>query len=490
MLSKELKEKYRVVIGLEVHSQLQTESKIFASDPNQFGVDANTNISVITLGHPGVLPKLNKKAVEFAVKIGLACNCQIAEWQYFDRKNYFYPDLPKGYQITQDKTPICGPGYYTIKFKNADGEAVEKAIKIHHIHLEEDAGKSIHIEGESDTLLDYNRAGTPLIEMVTEPCLESGEEAAAFMLEIRKLVRYLGISDGNMEEGSLRCDVNVSVMLKEATEFGTKVEIKNMNSMRFIQKAIEYEVERQIVAVENGEKIIQETRSFDPSTNTTSGMREKETMNDYRYFPEPDLPPFEVKKAWIESIKAEMPSLPNELYSKYVTEYKLVDYDANILTESKEIAQYFEEICKKTINFKAASNWMMGPIKSYLNENNEEIVNFKLSAAKIAEIINLIDNGIVSFSAASQKIFPELITNSEKNPMQVAEEQNLIQQSNSDSLQALIDEVLEANTDKVKEYKAGKKGLIAMFMGEVMKKSKGSADPKITNKLLAESLSK
>lgn len=490
MLTEELKAKYKVVIGLEVHVQLQTESKIFASDPNQFGVDANTNISVITLGHPGVLPKLNKKAVEFAVKIGLACNCQIAEWQYFDRKNYFYPDLPKGYQITQDKTPICGPGYYTIKFKNADEEAVEKAVKIHHIHLEEDAGKSIHIDGETDTLLDYNRAGTPLIEMVTEPCLESGEEAAAFMLEIRKLVRYLGISDGNMEEGSLRCDVNVSIMLKDATEFGTKVEIKNMNSMRFIQKAIEYEIERQIIAIENGENIIQETRSFDPITNSTSGMREKETMNDYRYFPEPDLPPFEVKKAWIDRINSEMPSLPNDLFAKYVTDYKLTEYDANILTESKEIAQYFEEICKKTTNFKAASNWMMGPIKSYLNENNQEIVNFKLGAEKIAETINLIDTGIVSFSAASQKIFPELVANSEKNPMQVAEEQNLIQQSNSDSLQALIDEVLAANGGKVKEYKAGKKGLIAMFMGEVMKKSKGSADPKITNKLLTESLSK
>lgn len=488
MLDKAIKDKYKVVIGLEVHAQLQTQSKIFAPDPNQFGADANTNISVITLGHPGVLPKLNKKAVEFAVKLGLACNCQIAEWQHFDRKNYFYPDLPKGYQITQDKTPICGPGFYTIKFKNAEGEPIEKAVKIHHIHLEEDAGKSIHIDGETDTLLDYNRAGTPLVEMVTEPCISSGEEAAAFMTEIRKLVRYLDICDGNMEEGSLRCDVNVSVMLKTATQFGTKVEVKNMNSMRFIQKAIEFEIDRQIIAVENGEKIIQETRSFDPATNSTSGMREKETMNDYRYFPEPDLPPFEVTQNWVDTIKSAMPHLPNELYKKYITDYKLTDYDASLLTDNKETANYFEDICKKSTNFKAASNWINGPIKSYLNENSLEIVNFKLAPEKIAETINLIDANKVSFSVASQKILPELIKNTDKTALQIATEQNLIQESNSESLQALIDEVLISNPDKVKEYKSGKKGLLAMFMGEVMKKSKGSADPKLTSKLLAETL--
>jgi aspartyl-tRNA(Asn)/glutamyl-tRNA(Gln) amidotransferase subunit B len=490
MLKNEIREKYRVVVGLEVHAQLQTESKIFASDPNQFGVDSNTNISAITLGHPGVLPKLNKKAVEFAVKLGIACNCKIAEWQYFDRKNYFYPDLPKGYQITQDKTPICGPGEYLIKFKDAQGAPIEKAVKIHHIHLEEDAGKSIHIEDETDTLLDYNRAGTPLVEMVTEPCIESGEEAAAFMTEMRRLVRYLGICDGNMEEGSLRCDVNVSVMLKDAKEFGTKVEVKNMNSMRFIQKAIEHEIERQIIAVENGEKIIQETRSFDPDTNTTSGMREKETMNDYRYFPEPDLPPFEVKQAWVEAIKTIMPSLPNDLYAKFVNTYKLTEYDATLLIESKEIAQYFEQICQNTTNYKASANWLNGPIKSYLNDNNKEIVNFEIEAEKIAETINLIESGTVSFSAASQKLFPILVQQPHKTAIEIATEQNLIQQSNSDSLQALINEVLSNNTDKVKEYKAGKKGLLAMFMGEVMKKSKGNADPKMTSKLLTETLAK
>jgi aspartyl-tRNA(Asn)/glutamyl-tRNA(Gln) amidotransferase subunit B len=489
MLSKEIRAKYKVVVGLEVHAQLQTESKIFAPDHNQFGAEVNTNISVITLGHPGVLPKLNKKAVEFAIKLGLACNCKIAKWQYFDRKNYFYPDLPKGYQITQDKTPICGPGEYLIKFKNANGESVEKAVKIHHIHLEEDAGKSIHIEGETDTLLDYNRAGTPLVEMVTEPCIESGEEAAAFMTEIRKLVRYLDICDGNMEEGSLRCDVNVSVMLKDATEFGTKVEVKNMNSMRFIQKAIEYEVERQIVAVENGEKIIQETRSFDPANNTTSGMREKETMNDYRYFPEPDLPPFEVSEEWVNEVKAEMPSLPNELFAKYTEKYGLSEYDATQLTDSKDIAMFFEEVSSLTNNIKAASNWIMGPIKSYLNENSLEITDFKVTGENIADLINIIDEGTVSYTAATQKVLPELIKNINQKPLQIIAELNLTQQSNSDSLQTLIDEVLAANPDKVKDYKGGKKGLLAMFMGEVMKKSKGTADPKVTSQLIAETLS-
>jgi aspartyl-tRNA(Asn)/glutamyl-tRNA(Gln) amidotransferase subunit B len=291
-----------------------------------------------------------------------------------------------------------------------------------------------------------------------------------------------------MEEGSLRCDVNVSVMLHNAKEFGTKVEIKNMNSMRFIQKAVEFEIERQITAVESGEKIIQETRSFDPATNTTSGMREKETMNDYRYFPEPDLPPFEVKKDWIDAVKSMMPSLPNELFTKYVNTYQLTDYDANSLIESKEIAQYFEQICKKTTNFKSASNWLNGPIKSYLNENNQEIVNFELGAEKIAETINLIDSGTISFSAASQKLFPILVANPSNSVLEIAQNENLIQQSNSDSLQTLINEVLIANAEKVKEYKAGKKGLLAMFMGEVMKKSKGTADPKLTSKLLAETL--
>jgi aspartyl-tRNA(Asn)/glutamyl-tRNA(Gln) amidotransferase subunit B len=490
MLTKEIREKYRVVIGLEVHAQLQTNSKIFAPDPNRFGDEPNTNISAITLGHPGVLPKLNKKALEFAMRMGIACGCEINRWQYFDRKNYFYPDLPKGYQITQDKTPICLAGNFPVKFKNSSGELVEKSVKIHHIHLEEDAGKSIHIAGETDTLLDYNRAGTPLIEMVTEPCIESGEEAAAFMTDVRRLVRYLEICDGNMEEGSLRCDVNVSVMLKDAKEFGTKVECKNMNSMKFIQKAIDYEIERQILAVESGEKIIQETRTFDPSTGKTSGMREKETMNDYRYFPEPDLPPFSISEEWLSAIKKAMPSLPNELFDKYTKQFGLSDYDASQLIDSKEVAVYFESICKNNSNYKAIANWVNGPIKGYLNDTGLSISNFELPGKSIAELIKMIDDGKISNNTASQLIFPELIKDNSKTAMQIAESQNLILQDNTDSLQALIDEVLVKNAEKVLEYKKGKKGLISLFIGEVMKQSKGKADPKTVAKMVGENLVK
>jgi aspartyl-tRNA(Asn)/glutamyl-tRNA(Gln) amidotransferase subunit B len=482
-----VRDKYQVVVGLEVHCQLLTHSKIFAPDPNMFGTEANTNIGLITLAHPGVLPKLNKKAVEYAVKIGLACNCAINNWQYFDRKNYFYPDLPKGYQITQDKTPICLGGHYNIRYTNASGQQSTKTVQIHHIHLEEDAGKSLHADGTTDTLLDYNRAGTPLIEMVTEPCIESGEQAAAFMYEMRKLVRYLGIGDGNMEEGSLRCDVNVSVMLKGATQYGTKVEIKNMNSMRFIQKAIDYEVDRQISTLESGGSIVQETRSFNPDTNTTSGMREKETMNDYRYFPEPDLPPFEVSPAWVHQIAQQMPALPNTLFEKLTDTYKLPAYDANLLTENSAVAQFFEKTCNITSNYKAVSNWIMGPIKSYLNDNALEIEALLIKPEHIAELISLIDDGKISFSVG-QKIFTKLTENPSHTALQIAQAENLLQQSNSDALQVIVNEVLAAWPDKVKEYKNGKKGLMAMFVGEVMKKSRGTADPKLTNQLLTSAL--
>jgi aspartyl-tRNA(Asn)/glutamyl-tRNA(Gln) amidotransferase subunit B len=482
-MKKEIRDKYEIVIGLEVHAQLQTESKIFAADAASFGGLPNTHISPITLGHPGTLPKLNKKAVEFAMKMGLACNSQIAENQYFDRKNYFYPDLPKGYQITQDKTPICVGGGVKVKLSTG-----EKTVRFHHIHLEEDAGKSLHAEGSTDSLLDYNRAGTPLIEMVTEPEIKSAEEAATFMTEVRKLVRYLGICDGNMEEGSLRCDVNISVMPVGSKVFGTKVEIKNMNSMRFIQKAIEYETIRQIEAIENGDKLIQETRSFDPATGRTSGMREKETQNDYRYFPEPDLVPLTISETWLSEVKNRMPALPWELFEKFTKQYNLPEYDANVLTDSREVAEYFEATCGFTKNYKAVSNWIMGSVKSYLNDNNLEINELSLTSERLGALINLIDEGKVSTSTAAQQIFPEMLIDVTKTPLQIAEAKNLIQQSNTDTLQALINEVLANNPAKVKEYKSGKKGLLGMFMGEIMKKSKGSADPKVTTELLQKTL--
>jgi len=482
-VNQEIRNKYEVVIGLEVHAQLQTESKIFAADSASFGAAPNTHISPITLGHPGTLPKLNRKAVEYAIKMGFAAGSKISEYQYFDRKNYFYPDLPKGYQITQDKTPICIGGGVKVKLSTG-----EKVVRFHHIHLEEDAGKSLHAEGSSDSLIDYNRAGTPLIEMVTEPEIKSSEEAAQFMTEVRKLVRYLHICDGNMEEGSLRCDVNISVMPVGSKVFGTKVEIKNMNSIRFIQKAIDYEVVRQIEAVEAGEKIIQETRNFDPATGRTSGMREKESMNDYRYFPEPDLVPLHISEELLNQVKAQMPALPWELFEKFTKTYGLPDYDAGVLTDSREVAEYFDATCQFTKNYKAASNWIMGTVKSYLNDNHLEIEQLTVTPEKLAQLINLVDEGKVSTSTASQQIFPVMITDTSASPLQIAEAKNLIQQSNTDTLQSLIDEVLAANPAKVKEYKNGKKGLLGMFMGDIMKKSKGSADPKVTTALLQKTL--
>lgn len=482
-MNQEIRNKYEVVIGLEVHAQLQTESKIFAADSASFGAAPNTHISPITLGHPGTLPKLNRKAVEYAIKMGFAAGSKISEYQYFDRKNYFYPDLPKGYQITQDKTPICIGGGVKVKLSTG-----EKVVRFHHIHLEEDAGKSLHAEGSSDSLIDYNRAGTPLVEMVTEPEIKSSEEAAQFMTEVRKLVRYLHICDGNMEEGSLRCDVNISVMPVGSKVFGTKVEIKNMNSIRFIQKAIDYEVVRQIEAVEAGEKIIQETRNFDPATGRTSGMREKESMNDYRYFPEPDLVPLHISEDLISQVKAQMPALPWELFEKFTKTYGLPDYDAGVLTDSREVAEYFDATCQFTKNYKAASNWIMGTVKSYLNDNHLEIEQLTITPEKLAQLINLVDEGKVSTSTASQQIFPVMVTDTSASPLQIAEAKNLIQQSNTDTLQSLIDEVLAANPAKVKEYKNGKKGLLGMFMGDIMKKSKGSADPKVTTALLQKTL--
>jgi aspartyl-tRNA(Asn)/glutamyl-tRNA(Gln) amidotransferase subunit B len=482
-MDQSIRDKYQPVIGLEVHAQLSTKSKIFASDSTEFGQLPNTNISVITLGHPGTLPKLNKKAVEFAIKMGLACNCEINRYSFFDRKNYFYPDLPKGYQTTQDKAPICKGGEVTIKTK--DGE---RTIRLNRIHMEDDAGKNMHLAGEVDTLVDYNRAGVPLIEIVTEPDIRTSDEAFALMTEIRKLVRYLDVCDGNMEEGSLRCDANISVMLKGATQYGKKVEVKNMNSMRNVQRAIDYEIERQIELVEKGEEIFSETRQFDATTGDTHGMRTKEELNDYRYFPEPDLQPLKVSQEWLNEIKASMPPLPSVLYNKFVKEYKLPEYDAAVLSDTKEIALFFDELCTMTKNYKAASNWVMGPVKSYLNELTLHIDKFPVSIQSLADLIALIDSNKVSNTAATQKIYPELLKGSRKTPLQIAEELNLIQESNSNALVPIVEEVLAKYPAKVAEYKGGKTGILSMFMGEVMKATKGKADPKVATELLKERL--
>jgi aspartyl-tRNA(Asn)/glutamyl-tRNA(Gln) amidotransferase subunit B len=480
-MEKAIRDKYTVVIGLEVHAQLLTKSKIYATDATTYGSAPNTNLSVITLGHPGTLPKLNRQVVEYAIKMGLACHCEISRFNIFDRKNYFYPDLPKGYQLTQDRTPICKGGYVTISTK-----AGKKDIVLNRIHIEEDAGKLIHLSGEQDSLVDFNRAGVPLI--VTEPALRSSEEAYAYLTEVRKLVRYLEICDGNMEEGSLRCDANVSVMLNGATQYGKKVEIKNMNSIRNVQRAIDHEAERQIELLEQGIPIASETRTFDANDGRSYGMRTKEELNDYRYFPDPDLSPMIVSEEWLERIRKSMPSLPNELFAKFVSEYKLPEYDAQVLTDTKDVASYFEAVCALTSNFKAASNWTMGPVKSYLNELGLTADEFPLRPVIIAEIIALIDSGKINFAIASNKIFPELLKNPTKSALEVAQQLNVLQDSSQDSILPIVEQVIKEFPLKVEEYKNGKKAIITMFMGEIMKRSKGKADPKLASELLTKKL--
>ncbi|NIJ51117.1 Asp-tRNA(Asn)/Glu-tRNA(Gln) amidotransferase subunit GatB [Dyadobacter arcticus] len=488
-ITDELLAAYETVIGLEVHCQLLTESKLFARDCNVFGAEPNTNIGPLTLALPGTLPKINKKAVEYAIRLGLACGCTISKKTIFDRKNYFYPDLPKGYQISQDKKPICDKGSVTISSKNTDGQTVEKVIRFHHIHLEEDAGKSVHDGSYTETLLDYNRAGTPLVEMVSEPDLRSAEETGAFVTEIRRLVRYLQISDGNMEEGSLRCDVNVSVRKKGAPEYGTKVEIKNMNSIRNMMRAINFEERRQVALLEGDQDVQQETRMFEVESGQTYGMRVKETMNDYRYFPDPDLSPVVISDEWLASIKAAMPALPQELREKFVQQYGIPVYDAIVLTDTREIALYFEAVCALTNAYKSVSNWLMGPVKSYLNEHDSNIDLFQMNPTNLAALIALSESGVVSHSVASQKIFPILLNEPDRAPLDIATANNWLQNSNTNELESLVDEVISSMQDKVTAYKKGKKGLIGLFVGEVMKKSNNTADPKMVNQLLARKLS-
>jgi aspartyl-tRNA(Asn)/glutamyl-tRNA(Gln) amidotransferase subunit B len=482
-MEKSIRDKYTSVIGLEVHAQLLTKTKIYNADSTAYGSLPNTNVGVITLAHPGALPRLNKKVVEYAIKMGLACHSTISRFNIFDRKNYFYPDLPKGYQITQDRTPICVGGFVTINTKTG-----ERDISLHRIHIEEDAGKSMHLAQETDTLVDFNRAGVALIEIVSNPEIRTSDEAYAYLTEVRKLVRYLEICDGNMEEGSLRCDANISVMLNGAKEFGKKVEVKNMNSIRNVQRAIDHEIERQIEEIEKGNSIPSETRTFDAGTGLTYGMRTKEELNDYRYFPDPDLSPLEVSDKWLNDIKASMPSLPRELFNKFKSVYQLSEYDSQVLTDTKEVALYFEEVCKHTKSFKAASNWVMGPIKSYLNELTLSVDEFPLSPKVVADIITLIEEGKINFASASQKVFPEMLKSPGKTPLEVAQQLNLIQDSNLDSIMPIVEAVLQAFPLKVEEYKNGKKGIIGMFMGEVMKRSKGKADPKMATELLTKKL--
>jgi aspartyl-tRNA(Asn)/glutamyl-tRNA(Gln) amidotransferase subunit B len=478
-------DKYEAVIGLEVHTQLFTRTKNFSSDPNEFGAIPNTNTSVISLGHPGTLPKLNKKTVEYAVRIGLACHCDITREMHFARKNYFYPDLPKGYQITQDTTPICRNGYVMIK----DDNNQDKKIQLTRIHIEEDAGKSIHDVDPFSTLVDLNRAGVPLLEIVSEPELRTAKEAYNYLTEVRKLVRYLEICDGNMEEGSMRCDANISVRLRGVEKFGVKVEVKNMNSIRNVHRAIEFEIKRQIDAIEKNEIIYQETRNFDAVNGVTNSMRSKEMAHDYRYFPEPDLQPLFVSQEYIDGIKKTLPPLPLELFARYTKELGLTEYDAYQLTESKAVAIYFEELIRHTSNHKAAANWIMGSVRSWLNENGKEIDEFPLKPSAIAELIAMIDSALISNSAASQVIFPEMVLQPSKTARTIAEEKNLLQESDAGALKEFVTQaILNIGMEKVVEYKKGKNTLVGLFMGEVMKLSKGKADPKVARQLLVQAL--
>lgn len=475
---------YEAVIGLEVHVQMNTKSKAYSKDGYDYGAAPNTQVSPITLGHPGTLPKANIGVVRNAVRLGLACGCSIREYNSYARKNYFYPDLPKGYQITQDQTPICTGGGVWI----SSDTVAPKQIGLTRIHMEEDTGKSIHDLDPFHTLLDLNRAGVPLLEIVSEPDFRSGEEAYLYLQEIRKLVRYLDISDGNMEEGSLRCDVNISIRPKGQAKFGTKVEVKNLNSFRNVQRAIDYEFQRQSDVLNAGGSLRQETRTFDAAKGRTTAMRSKEDANDYRYFVEPDLAPVRVTEAFKTAVAEAMPPLPQALLKRYQEDLGLSRYDALLLTESKETALYFEELLAQGCPAKAGANWLMGPVQGYLNERAMDWTQWTLPASSLQALIQLVEDRTVSFSAAAQQIFPALMERPETSPKALAEKLGLVQESDESALMAHVDAALAAFPDKVAEYQSGKKGLLGLFMGEVMKRSRGAADPSVATKLLKSRL--
>ena len=484
VLSSGISDKYELVVGLEVHAQLSTFSKAFSSDSAAFGAEPNHHISPVSLGHPGTLPYINKKMVEYAVKMGLACHCTINLNNTFARKNYFYADLPKGYQITQDQQPICLGGFVPVKLHNGE----TKNLTIHHIHLEEDAGKSMHDSHHDDSFIDLNRAGVPLIEIVSEPDMRSAEEAGQFLTEIRKTLRYLDICDGNMEEGSMRCDANISVRLKGAKEYGNRCEVKNLNSIRNVQRAIEHEFERQISVIENGGRIDQNTLNFNADTGETSVLRSKEMANDYRYFPEPDLMPLFLEESWVKKIKAQMPALPAELYQKYITELGLSDYDASVITADRDLAMFFEELVKHTKNYKSAVHLMMGPIKSHLNESGLAISTMGIKPANLAGLINLVDSGKINNTVATHKLFPAMLKSPNKTAQELAGELNLLISADTSDVSQFIQDAIAKYPDKVIEYQKGKKGVLGLFMGEIMKSSKGKIDPQKTNQLLIKEL--
>ncbi|MFI3300395.1 MAG: Asp-tRNA(Asn)/Glu-tRNA(Gln) amidotransferase subunit GatB [Candidatus Gastranaerophilales bacterium] len=476
-----LRDKYEVVIGLEVHAQLKTKSKIFAPDGTEFGQEPNTQTSPITLGMPGVLPVLNKKVVDMAILTGLALNSQIPERCKFDRKQYFYPDLPKGYQISQFDEPICVGGHLDIKGKR---------IGITRAHLEEDAGKLNHagadgLAGSSYSLVDLNRAGTPLLEIVSEPDMRNSEEAKNYMEELRNIVRYIGVCDGNLEEGSMRCDANISVMLKGATEFGTRAEIKNVNSFSALQRAIEFEIDRQIDIVEDGGKVIQETRLWDDNSRETRSMRGKEDAHDYRYFPEPDLMPLKISRDWVERISANMPELPQAKRERYMG-LGLSEYDASVIVEQMGLALFFDKTLELGANPKATINFIMGEIAAYLKEEKLEITETKLTPDNLAELVVLIENKTISNNIGKQIILEMMKDGT--SATEIVEKKGLSQISDESALKEIVKKVVEANNNQVEAYKNGKTQLFGFFVGQVMKETKGRANPQTINSLLNEFL--
>jgi aspartyl-tRNA(Asn)/glutamyl-tRNA(Gln) amidotransferase subunit B len=477
--------KYEPIIGLEVHAQLLTDSKIFCRCGTVFGAPQNSQVCPVCLGLPGVLPVLNRQAVEFAVKMGLAANCRIAEHAVFARKNYFYPDLPKGYQISQYEEPLCENGWVEIELE--DGAL--KRIGLTRIHLEEDAGKSVHAEeyvSENETLIDVNRCGTPLIEIVSEPDIRSPREAYLYLTRIRQLMRYLGICDGNMEEGSLRCDANISIRPVGAEKFGTKTELKNMNSFRNVEKAIEFEINRQIQLVETGGKVVQQTLLWDATNGKVAPMRSKEEAHDYRYFPEPDLAPLRVAEQWREEIRVALPELPMARRNRFVEQLGLPKYDADVLTDEKGIADYFEAAAKLVYDAKLASNWIMGEVLRVLKEKKIDITQFPIKPDALAELLNLIAGGTISGKIAKD-VFEEMLVTG-KSAQAIVVEKGLTQVSDTGIIEKAIDEVIAANPKEVERYRNGEEKVFGFLIGQVMKATRGKANPKVANEVLKRKL--
>jgi aspartyl-tRNA(Asn)/glutamyl-tRNA(Gln) amidotransferase subunit B len=472
---------FETVIGLEVHVELKTKSKIFSASPNRFGDEPNMNTSVIDLGYPGVLPVLNKKAVEYGIKAAMALNCQIATETKFDRKNYFYPDNPKAYQISQYDKPIGENGWIEIE---VDG--YKKKIGITRVHLEEDAGKLNHGNGYS--LCDYNRQGTPLIEIVSEPDIRTPNEAYAYLEKLKSIIQYTGVSDCKMEEGSLRCDANISIRPVGQKEFGTKTELKNLNSFNFVRKGLEYEEKRQKEILLSGGVIQQETRRYDEATNTTILMRVKEGSEDYRYFPEPDLPDLYIDDEWKARIRAEIPELPDARIKRYIEELGLPEYDARVLTVTKEMSDFFDAAVKAGADAKQASNWIMGELSAYLNAEQKELHEIKLTPEALAGMIKLINDGTIS-SKIAKTVFKELIENG-GDPEQIVKEKGLVQISDEGALLKIIADVLDANPQSIEDFKNGKKKAAGFLVGQIMKVTKGQANPQMVNKLLVEEINK